>query len=333
MSNASLRSRLQRHPALVAAALAVLLLVGGPGSGDDRNLFRAESPSPYVMMLLDVSDSMTWRTDDTGARASGDDPNSKLYSAKSALYEVINDLPSRGGIGFAHFRQSNHQYKQKRWLYRRADTVANSSLPWYSELPWPQAGMALDFGDELRISQNASSGSLAGTVIDAADEFVFPLRITELGPPDASGEAQAGGLQGTRRPERAGTGQHVDQRLPALAARRVSQARTPRARSTPGCTPSASVREPPVRGPRLSGLERKNAVDPERRQPALHRRADDGAPSDLLRQRAIVYPNVGSGCPASVCGSGAGSPKRRPRSGCGPSTCRTPRTHPTLWLE
>jgi hypothetical protein len=164
---------------LTAIGCTLLALISGvdPMLGDDRSLFRSQGATPYVMMLLDVSDSMTWRPADDGmARASGDDPNSKLYAAKSALYEVVSGLKSSSGLGFAHFRQARHVVHQKRWLYRRASTVANSQLPWFANLPWPPPGMPIDFGDELRISENASSSSLAGTLVDAANEFVFPLR-------------------------------------------------------------------------------------------------------------------------------------------------------------
>jgi hypothetical protein len=164
-----------------AAAIATILVVSlaDPGIGDDRNLFRAQNAPPYVMMLLDVSDSMTWAPADDGmARASGDDPGSKLYAAKSAIYEVVSDIETGTALGFAHFRQAGAAVRQKRWIYRRADTVSNANLPWYSNLPWPPAGMPIDFGDELRISTNASTSGLSGTIIDDANEFVFPLRST-----------------------------------------------------------------------------------------------------------------------------------------------------------
>jgi hypothetical protein len=58
------RSRGARtRPARAGAVAALLLLLSGAdrGAGDDRNLFRAQGANPSVMMLLDVSDSMTWR--------------------------------------------------------------------------------------------------------------------------------------------------------------------------------------------------------------------------------------------------------------------------------
>jgi hypothetical protein len=87
-------------------------------------------------------------------------------------------LPGRGGVGFAHFRQADHVVHQKRWLYQRDAAVTDASLPWFSGLPWPAAGMPIDFGDELRISESASTPSIEGRVIDSANEFVFPLRST-----------------------------------------------------------------------------------------------------------------------------------------------------------
>ena len=107
--------------ALTSAALVALVLLNGAAVGDDRDFFKAPDASPYVFMLLDTSGSMTWDFNDDRVEASGDDPNSKLYQAKSALFEVVQGVGDDVRLGFAHFRSSDPEYRNKRWLYRRAD--------------------------------------------------------------------------------------------------------------------------------------------------------------------------------------------------------------------
>ena len=158
--------------ALVPIALLALSLLTGPAAGDDRDFFKAADSSPYVFMLLDTSGSMTWAFDNGRVPARGDDPSSKLYQAKSAVYEVVQGAGSEVRFGFAHFRSANPAYRNKRWLYRRADTVTDSDLPWFDSLPFPAAGLALDFGEEF-----FTDGDGDGRLNDLATDFIFPLRL------------------------------------------------------------------------------------------------------------------------------------------------------------
>jgi hypothetical protein len=158
----------------------LLLTLSGLAAADDRDFFRGSGGGAYVMMLLDVSGSMTWTTTEGAARASGDGPDSKLYLAKSAVYEVIQGSNPSIRLGFAHFRQANHEYRQKRWLYKRAETKENSEdpltdadLPWFTAIPFPPAGMPIDIGNELVLDGNSQG---ANPRFDT--DFIFPQRTT-----------------------------------------------------------------------------------------------------------------------------------------------------------
>jgi hypothetical protein len=103
-------------PGLALLGLA-LLAPGGRAGADDRNLFRASSTSPLVMTILDSSASMQLRPDGSFAPAGADDPNSRFYQAKAALYEVIEALGGDLVYGWAHFNQEGMEVLHKRWLY------------------------------------------------------------------------------------------------------------------------------------------------------------------------------------------------------------------------
>ena len=157
----------------VLLAAGLVLSVAGTASADDRDFFRAGGGGAYVMMLLDVSGSMTWTTDEGAARASADGPDSKLYLAKSAIHEVIQGVNPAVRMGFAHFRQANHEYRNKRWLYKRADSVGDTDLPWFSAVPFPAAGQPIDFGNELILSGGGSTGT---SNVRFDQDFIFPTR-------------------------------------------------------------------------------------------------------------------------------------------------------------
>ncbi len=57
----------------------------------------------------------------------GDDPRSKIFQAKEALYEVIADV-SNIQYGFATFEQDELRLKWKHWMYRVADQIGLPTL-------------------------------------------------------------------------------------------------------------------------------------------------------------------------------------------------------------
>ncbi len=58
---------------------------------------------------------------DCQAPLNGDDPTSKLFLAKSALYEVLGEAPNVH-FGFATYEQDNARLKAKHWLYEVMET-------------------------------------------------------------------------------------------------------------------------------------------------------------------------------------------------------------------
>lgn len=159
--NATLRTCLPRVLALCALALGAL-----PASGDDRELLRASSSDPYVMILFDTSGSMNWSTKctaedmaqvfdhdfdtegncadlsgtpcvplcsqlcpngDCETPRNGDDPASKFRQAKEALYTVVNSLDNVN-FGFATYNQNDLGVFWKQWLYRASRTPPASGF-------------------------------------------------------------------------------------------------------------------------------------------------------------------------------------------------------------
>ena len=132
--------------ALICACL-VALLGSLPASADDRRLFLQSADQPYVFTLLDTSGSFHWQAgalDTTATRGDGDSPLSRLYQAKSALYEVVEGLNPGIRLGFAHFNQEDLDIRRKHWIYQRAQGSANP--PWFADLPFPAPGVGMFYG-------------------------------------------------------------------------------------------------------------------------------------------------------------------------------------------
>ena len=131
--------------ALAAALLAgsAALLAGGaaPAWADDTELLRRSSAKPYLFVLLDNSASMALRIgpgqNPPPGGGYGDDPESRLYQAKSALYTVFRAAGESSEIGIhfglASFNQDGLRAVGKHWLYHLA-----ADPPWFDTLPYPQ---------------------------------------------------------------------------------------------------------------------------------------------------------------------------------------------------
>jgi hypothetical protein len=122
----------------VGLALLATLVTAGAARGDDRELLRDSVGQPYVFILLDTSGSMHWAppcsqaqfdagecsylcpTGDCYTPLQSDDPSSKFYQAKAALYEVLKDVNDIH-FGFATYNQDGLDVRAKHWLYRAAD--------------------------------------------------------------------------------------------------------------------------------------------------------------------------------------------------------------------
>ena len=143
---------------LIGGMLGMMLATSQPAWTDDRDLLRFNSAEPYLFILLDSSASMAMRMDNGAATlAAGDDPNSKLYIAKSALYEVFKDVDDVN-FGFATFNQNQERVRGKHWLYY----VDASSLPSNWSSSWPFASGSSEWP---RVTTDANG--IATSVADA----------------------------------------------------------------------------------------------------------------------------------------------------------------------
>jgi hypothetical protein len=107
--------------ALPGAGLALVALLAGHSptaeAADDIDLLRKKGGQPYVFFLVDTSGSMVLDENDNWVAANGDDPRSKIFQVKKALYEVMSGIESVH-FGLASFNQDRLQVQSKHWLYR-----------------------------------------------------------------------------------------------------------------------------------------------------------------------------------------------------------------------
>ena len=145
----------------VSAGLLSALLVTSvaPLLADDRDLVRSNGSDPYIFVLLDTSGSMTSQVNGSGTVWGADDPNSKAYQAKAAIYDVVKGLNDGVRIGFSTFSQENGRVTGKKWMYKVGLEQADlEGLPWWSDLPFPQEGQGISAGNG-----SADSGSCGST--------------------------------------------------------------------------------------------------------------------------------------------------------------------------
>jgi hypothetical protein len=140
------RTRVPRRPRprhrrlnAAAAAVAALVLFGlllSPAAADDRHLLRFDSAKPYLFIVLDTSASMAMRMGrDEWAPGGADGPDSRLYQAKQALFNVLKDV-NDVHLGFAGFNQDRVRAVGKHWLYF-SDNDLPSATEWPIQFPRP----------------------------------------------------------------------------------------------------------------------------------------------------------------------------------------------------
>jgi hypothetical protein len=183
-----------RPPTLLAAAflLAGLAAAPPPAPADDRDLLRTSTGRPYVFILFDTSGSMHWTpqctteqqaagecdfacsTGDCFAPLNGDDPASKFYQAKEALFEVLEEIDDID-FGFATYNQDDLHLSAKHWLYE-----ASQGGPTISGFgAYPALGTREVFGFQWACDINTNSndnsdhniGCYANTPADLVDTW------------------------------------------------------------------------------------------------------------------------------------------------------------------
>jgi hypothetical protein len=164
--------------------LSGLLGLGGATSdlrADDRNLVEAGNRAPDVMILLDVSGSMHQSvqcapTDiangvcqaecDSGncqPRLNGDDPDSKMYQAKSAIYSIMA-ATTGVNFGFASFDEAGLHDTLKYWWYS-LDKTQPGFITLQDGTQWPAVGQQEVFGQQTFA---CNWGAVGGTPIGNA---------------------------------------------------------------------------------------------------------------------------------------------------------------------
>lgn len=159
MRSRTLRSLRRCTPWVLAVAACCLAgLTPRRLAADDRGLLRFDSAKPYLFILLDNSGSMASIPGDAVAPANGDDPTSKLASAKSVLYDVFSSA-SDIQLGLGTFNQDNLRVRGKHWLYTAAagtTAAVSASLP----VAWPADGEQWVFGTFFPALTKDVSGAL-----------------------------------------------------------------------------------------------------------------------------------------------------------------------------
>ncbi|HSL83573.1 MAG TPA: PilC/PilY family type IV pilus protein, partial [Thermoanaerobaculia bacterium] len=159
------RRRSQLALALLAAVLCVVAAVAThtptAEAADDVDLLRKKGGQPYVFFLIDTSGSMVLSPKCTNQMLAagecgwlcpngncwvpvgGDDPRSKLYQVKEALYDVLKDVEGVH-FGLAGFNQDRLRVQSKHWLYR-AESAGDLTAFEYPAA----AGVVWNFGRHL----------------------------------------------------------------------------------------------------------------------------------------------------------------------------------------
>lgn len=122
----------------VALSGLLVLTLASITNADDRQLITGFVEIPTVFFLFDTSGSMHWSSQclqedfdagdcdylcpsgDCWVPGNGDSPNSKLYQAKEAIFEVINQSEDIN-VGLATFNQDALRLRRKHWLYEAVD--------------------------------------------------------------------------------------------------------------------------------------------------------------------------------------------------------------------
>ncbi len=123
---------------VLATVLTALGLARPARAQDDVDLLRINGGQPYVFFILDTSGSMVLDPTDQWVPANGDDPSSKFYGVKQAIYDVVKDVDGVH-FGLAGFNQDQLHVTAKHWLYKAAataDLTANFTYPTAANEEW-----------------------------------------------------------------------------------------------------------------------------------------------------------------------------------------------------
>ncbi|MCB1035380.1 MAG: hypothetical protein KDD47_16265, partial [Acidobacteria bacterium] len=151
---------LARTAGFLVGAIAALTFFT-VAQADDRELLGRRARPPYVFILFDTSGSMNWNVGELDAPfLRSDSADSKMYQAKSALYQVVSGL-SGVNFGFASFNQDSLRVQRKHWAYQAVGdgitllTDPSTGDPLYT---YPEDGDIHIFGRIYNCTSNTSTG-------------------------------------------------------------------------------------------------------------------------------------------------------------------------------
>lgn len=173
-----MKHRAKKTSRSLRAAVAFLVAASSlaPGHADDRLLLRQSPADPLLFILLDTSGSMNERPADSSTPiGSGDDPESKFYQAKSALYTALQNNPDVR-YGFGTFNQDETLVRRKHWIYTPAANPGWSSSP--SGLGYPVMGVPYMFGGEDAPEANTTLGGCTSPISLANSGFNAQIQQT-----------------------------------------------------------------------------------------------------------------------------------------------------------
>ena len=192
------KNRKRLHKILAALPAAALLVAVFAGSmlqpqqawSDDRDLLGTTGDKPYLFFLIDTSSSMRRFPGDEWVPGANDDPNSKVYQAKKAIFEVIEQAGDNALYGFATFDIANADPIDKHWLYTLDSNPSwfsdpefaggSDTRPWLgpgtSNVAYPRVGHPLLFGDDTTHDQD-DPAQINGDHMDGSCQYPENLDV------------------------------------------------------------------------------------------------------------------------------------------------------------
>ena len=147
--------RATRAAAALAGGLVLLLAVQRPTLADDRDLLRFDSAKPYVFILLDTSASMSLAMgEDEWTPGWADGPESRLYQAKQALYNVFKNVDDVH-FGFASYNQDGARVVSKHFVYFNDAPLPVDDSVWALEVPAQESQAP---GDDSKLTKLVALG-------------------------------------------------------------------------------------------------------------------------------------------------------------------------------
>ncbi len=187
------RSRRLRLLLLGGALATAALELAAPTAGDDRDLLRFKVAKPYVFVILDTSGSMNLELGPGNVPLEGhaDDPDSRLYGAKEALFSVLSGVDDVQ-FGFAAFNQDHLRMPTVHWLYYLDTLPAAWPLQGSSNVDWPLPDPDGLTTDNITVDTNGDGVDDSGDGVPDSDvegdAMVFGATFV-----DSSGTPLAGG--------------------------------------------------------------------------------------------------------------------------------------------